>query len=84
MSNIQAFNPQNIMRQAPAQYYEILFDTGYEILPWTEKGFSEEEDGMMNVQLFSKHSVVEAYYDALEHAKSLAKSGLLHLVPIPA
>ena len=82
MSNVQAFNPLEIIRQNPAKYYEILFDTGTEILPWTEKGFSEEEDGTMNVQLFSKQNLVKAYNDAFESAKTLAKKGILHIVPI--
>ena len=82
MCNVQAFNPIKIIRQNPAEFYEILFDTGKEILPWTEKGFSEEEDEVMNVQLFSKKDVVKAYYDAFECAKNLSRQGILHIVPI--
>lgn len=82
MSNVQAFNPQKIIRQVPAKYYEILFDTGKEIFPWTDKGFSEEEDGTTNVQFFSKQDVVKAYYDAYERANSLLWRGMLHIVPI--
>ncbi len=82
MCNVQAFNPQKIIRQTPAEFYEILLDTGKEILPWTEKGFSEEEDEVMSVQLFAKQDVVKAYYNAFECAKNLSKPGILHIVAI--
>ncbi len=82
MNDVQAFNPLRIIRQSPAKYYEILFDTGTQILPWTEKGFAEEEQGMIKVQMFLAEDAVNEYYRALETAKTLSQPGILHIVAV--